>query len=133
MSPVHLRNLRIPRNQPEDRKCLLRTRRPGTGHFGHSVRWKDTERNHNHSSIHLPIQQKPQTTGLAGCGSSSSAPPTPERYIAMENGQKQVQTSITLGRTWRKLPEDMSQRETLQRSYGNHQSRESQQEVQTPG
>ncbi|MBW0579586.1 hypothetical protein O181_119301 [Austropuccinia psidii MF-1] len=37
----------------------------------------------------------------------------------MENGQQEVQTSITLGRAWRKLPEDMSQIDTLQRSYGN--------------
>ncbi|MBW0585521.1 hypothetical protein O181_125236 [Austropuccinia psidii MF-1] len=39
----------------------------------------------------------------------------------MENGQQEVQPSITLGRAWRKLPEDMSQIDTLQRSYGNKQ------------
>ncbi|MBW0469503.1 hypothetical protein O181_009218 [Austropuccinia psidii MF-1] len=51
----------------------------------------------------------------------------------MEHGQKEVQPSITLGRTWSKLPEDMSQRDTLQRSYGNNQRMESHQAVQTPG
>ncbi|MBW0540307.1 hypothetical protein O181_080022 [Austropuccinia psidii MF-1] len=51
----------------------------------------------------------------------------------MEHGQQEVQSSIRLGRTYSKLPEDMSQRDTLQRSYGNHQRMESHQEVQTPG
>ncbi|MBW0500031.1 hypothetical protein O181_039746 [Austropuccinia psidii MF-1] len=51
----------------------------------------------------------------------------------MEHGQQQVQPSITLGRSWSKFPEDMSQRDTLQRSYGNHPRMESQQAVQTPG
>ncbi|MBW0551947.1 hypothetical protein O181_091662 [Austropuccinia psidii MF-1] len=64
MSPVHLRNLGIPRNQPEDREGLSRTRRPGGGHLGRSGGWKDIEGNHTHSSIHFPIQQKPQTRGL---------------------------------------------------------------------
>ncbi|MBW0494900.1 hypothetical protein O181_034615 [Austropuccinia psidii MF-1] len=36
MSPVHLSNLGIPRNQPEDRECLSRARRPGGGNLGHS-------------------------------------------------------------------------------------------------
>ncbi|MBW0591027.1 hypothetical protein O181_130742, partial [Austropuccinia psidii MF-1] len=81
MSPVHLRNLGIPRNQPEDREGLSRTRRSGRGHLEHSGGWKDTEGNHTHSSIHLPIQQKPQTRGL-----------------------------IPLGRTWSNFPEDILQR-----------------------
>ncbi|MBW0526716.1 hypothetical protein O181_066431 [Austropuccinia psidii MF-1] len=46
----------------------------------------------------------------------------------MEHGQQEVQPSIPLGRTWSKLPQDMSQR-----SYGNHQMMESHQEAQTPG
>ncbi|MBW0499586.1 hypothetical protein O181_039301 [Austropuccinia psidii MF-1] len=46
----------------------------------------------------------------------------------MEHGQKEVQPGIPLGRTWSKLPEDLSQR-----PYGNHQRLESHQEVQTPG
>ncbi|MBW0481333.1 hypothetical protein O181_021048 [Austropuccinia psidii MF-1] len=71
MSPVHLRNLGIPRNQPEDRQGLFITRRPGTGHLGHRGGWQDTDGNHTHSAIYLPIQQKPQTRGLEGYGSSS--------------------------------------------------------------
>ncbi|MBW0468931.1 hypothetical protein O181_008646 [Austropuccinia psidii MF-1] len=51
----------------------------------------------------------------------------------MEHGQQEVQPSISLGRTWSKFPEDMSQRDRLQRPYGNHQRLESHQEVQTPG
>ncbi|MBW0500525.1 hypothetical protein O181_040240 [Austropuccinia psidii MF-1] len=51
----------------------------------------------------------------------------------MEHGQQEVQHNITLGRTWSKLPEDMSQIDILHRSYGNHQRIESQQEVQTTG
>ncbi|MBW0523683.1 hypothetical protein O181_063398 [Austropuccinia psidii MF-1] len=121
------------RNQPQDRKGLFINRRPGTEHLGHSGGWQDTEGNHTHSTIHLQIQQKPQTRGLEGYGSSSSSPPTPQRSIPEEHGQQEVQPSITLGRTWSKLPQDMSQRDTLQRSYGNHQRMESQQAVQTSG
>ncbi|MBW0531647.1 hypothetical protein O181_071362 [Austropuccinia psidii MF-1] len=51
----------------------------------------------------------------------------------MEHGQQEVQPGIPLGRTWRTLPEDLSQRDRLQRPYGNHQRLESQQVVQTPG
>ncbi|MBW0517339.1 hypothetical protein O181_057054 [Austropuccinia psidii MF-1] len=51
----------------------------------------------------------------------------------MEHGQKKVQPGKSLGRTWRKLPEYLSQRDRLQRSYGNNQRLESHQEVQTPG
>ncbi|MBW0524557.1 hypothetical protein O181_064272 [Austropuccinia psidii MF-1] len=64
MSPVHLRTLCIPRNQPEDREGFSRTRRPGRGHLEHSVGWQDIEGNHTHSAIHFPIQQKPQTRVL---------------------------------------------------------------------
>ncbi|MBW0477478.1 hypothetical protein O181_017193 [Austropuccinia psidii MF-1] len=133
MSPVHLRNLGIPRNHPEDREGFSRTRRPGGGHLGHSGGWQDIEGNHIYSAIHFPIQQKPQTRGLEGYGSSSSAPPTPQRSFLMKHGQQEVQLRIPLGRTWRKLPEDMSQRDTLQRPYGNHQRLEPFQAVQTPG
>ncbi|MBW0521106.1 hypothetical protein O181_060821 [Austropuccinia psidii MF-1] len=76
----------------------------------------------------VSIQQKPQTTGLEGYGSSSSAPPTPRTPFSMENGEREVQPSIPLARTWSKLPEDMSQR-----PYGNHQRLEAQKAVQTPG
>ncbi|MBW0529931.1 hypothetical protein O181_069646 [Austropuccinia psidii MF-1] len=51
----------------------------------------------------------------------------------MEHGQQEVQPSIPLGRTWIKLHKDMSQRDTLQRPYGNHQRFEPHQAVQTPG
>ncbi|MBW0479254.1 hypothetical protein O181_018969 [Austropuccinia psidii MF-1] len=128
MSLVHLRNPGIPRNQPEDRQGLFSTRKPGFGHVGHNSGWQETEGNLTHFAIKLPIQQKPQTRGLEGYGSSSSASPTPHRLIPMENGQQEVQPSITLGRTWRKFPEDMSQS-----SYGKHQRKESQQAVQTTG
>ncbi|MBW0573379.1 hypothetical protein O181_113094 [Austropuccinia psidii MF-1] len=51
----------------------------------------------------------------------------------MEHEQQQVQPGISLGITWSKLPEDLSQRDRLQRPYDNHQGLESYQEVQTPG
>ncbi|MBW0479531.1 hypothetical protein O181_019246 [Austropuccinia psidii MF-1] len=66
MSPVHLRDLGIPKNQPEDREGLSRTRRPGRRHLGHSGRWQGIEKNHTHSSISFLIQKKPQTRGLEG-------------------------------------------------------------------
>ncbi|MBW0486040.1 hypothetical protein O181_025755 [Austropuccinia psidii MF-1] len=133
MSPVQLRNLGFQSNQPEDREELSRTRRPRGGHFGHSGGWQDIEGNHTHSHIHIPIQQKPQTRGLEGYGSSSSAPPTPQRPFSMEHGQQEVQPSTPLGRTWGKFPENISQRDRLQRPYGNHQRLEFHQTVQTPG
>ncbi|MBW0545837.1 hypothetical protein O181_085552 [Austropuccinia psidii MF-1] len=46
--------------------------------------------------------------------------------------KKKVQPSITLGRTWAKLPEDFSKRETFKKPNGNHQRLESQEEVQNP-
>ncbi|MBW0532082.1 hypothetical protein O181_071797 [Austropuccinia psidii MF-1] len=121
MSPVHLRNLGIPRNKPEDREGFSRTRRPGVEHLGHNGGWKEIEGNHTHSAIHFPIQQKPQTRGLEGYGSSSSAPPTSQRPFSMDHGQQEVQPSIPLGRTWSKFPGDMSQRDGLQRPCGNQQ------------
>ncbi|MBW0544275.1 hypothetical protein O181_083990 [Austropuccinia psidii MF-1] len=133
MSPVYLRNLGIPRKQPEDREGLSRTRRTGGGHVGHSGGWQDIVGNNNHSAIHFPIQQKPQTRGLEGYGLSSSAPPNPQRPFAMEHGKQDIQPSIPLGRTWSKLPEDMSQRDRAQTPYGNHNRLESHQAVQTPG
>ncbi|MBW0475871.1 hypothetical protein O181_015586 [Austropuccinia psidii MF-1] len=102
MSPLHLRNLGVTRNQSEDMEGFSRTRRPGRENLGHS----------------------------GGC---SSAPPTPQRSFPMEHGKKEVQPNIPLGRTWSKLPEDMSQKDKLQRLYGNNQRLESHQKVQTPG
>ncbi|MBW0549623.1 hypothetical protein O181_089338 [Austropuccinia psidii MF-1] len=90
MSPVYLRNLGLPRNQPEYREGLSRIRRPGRGHLGNSGGWQDTEENHTHTSIHFPIKQEPQTRGLERYGSSFSAPPTPQRFISMEHGQKEA-------------------------------------------
>ncbi|MBW0560154.1 hypothetical protein O181_099869 [Austropuccinia psidii MF-1] len=71
MSPVYLRHLGFQRNQPEDREGLSRTRRPGRGHLGHSGGWQNNE-------------------GLEGYVSSSSPPPTPQRFISMEHGQQEV-------------------------------------------
>ncbi|MBW0519122.1 hypothetical protein O181_058837 [Austropuccinia psidii MF-1] len=133
MSPVYLRNLGFQRNHPEDREGLSRTRRPGTGHFRHSSGWQNNEGDNINPAIHTPIQWRPQTRGLERHGSSSSAPTTPEGSIPMENGQQEVQPGISLGRTWIKLPEDLSQRARLQGLYGNHQRLESYQTVQTPG
>ncbi|MBW0524177.1 hypothetical protein O181_063892 [Austropuccinia psidii MF-1] len=75
---------------------------------------------------------EPQTRGLERYESSSSAPPTPQRFSSMEYGQQEVQTGIPLGRTWSKFPEDLSQRDRLQRPYVNHQRLESHKEVQPP-
>ncbi|MBW0579203.1 hypothetical protein O181_118918 [Austropuccinia psidii MF-1] len=50
----------------------------------------------------------------------------------MDHGQQEVQPSISLGRTWSKFPEDLSQRDRLQGPYGNNKRLESYQEVQTP-
>ncbi|MBW0587857.1 hypothetical protein O181_127572 [Austropuccinia psidii MF-1] len=121
MSPVYLRDLGFQRKQPEDREGLSRTRRPGRGHLGHSGGWKKNEGDNTNLSIHTPFQQEPQTRGLEREGSSSSAPPTPQRFISMENGQQEVQPGNSLGRTWSKFPEDLSQRDRLQGPYGNYQ------------
>ncbi|MBW0508346.1 hypothetical protein O181_048061 [Austropuccinia psidii MF-1] len=72
MSPVQLRNLAFQRNQPEDIEGLSRTRITGGGHLINNGGWQDIEGNHTHSSIHIPIQQKTQTRGLEGYGSSAS-------------------------------------------------------------
>ncbi|MBW0548913.1 hypothetical protein O181_088628 [Austropuccinia psidii MF-1] len=132
MSPVCLRDLGFQRNKPEDRESLSRTRRPGRRHLGHSGGWKNNEGHTMNPSIHTQIQQEPQTRGLEGYVSSSSAPPTPQRFVSMEHEQQEVQPGISLGRTWSKFPEDQSQRDRIQRHYCNHQRLESYQEVQTP-
>ncbi|MBW0534919.1 hypothetical protein O181_074634 [Austropuccinia psidii MF-1] len=133
MSPVHLRDLGFQRNQPEDREGLSRTTRPVRGHLGWSGGWQNNEGDNINPAIHTPIQQGPQNRGLEGYESSSSAPPTPQGPIPMEHGQQEVQPGISLGTTWSKLPEDLSQRYRLQGPYGNHQRLESSKEVQTPG
>ncbi|MBW0571855.1 hypothetical protein O181_111570 [Austropuccinia psidii MF-1] len=48
----------------------------------------------------------------------------------MQHGQQEVQPGISLGRTWSKLPQDLSQRDRLQRPYGNHQRLKSHQAIQ---
>ncbi|MBW0572941.1 hypothetical protein O181_112656, partial [Austropuccinia psidii MF-1] len=98
----------------EDIERLSRTRRPGRRHLGHSGGWKNNEGDDINPAIQAPIQQEPQTRGLEGYGASSSAPPTPQRFMSMEHGKQEVQPSISLGRTWTKLPEDLSQRDRLQ-------------------
>ncbi|MBW0497626.1 hypothetical protein O181_037341 [Austropuccinia psidii MF-1] len=132
MSPVHIRDLGFQRHKPEDREGFSITRKPGRGHLAHSGGYQDIEVNHTHCSIDIPIQQKSQTRGLEGYGSSSSGPPTPQRPFSMEHGQQEVQPGIPLGRTWSKFPEDLSQRDRLQRPYGNHQRLVSHQAVQPP-
>ncbi|MBW0501977.1 hypothetical protein O181_041692 [Austropuccinia psidii MF-1] len=114
MSPVYLRVLGFQRNQPEDREGLSRTRGAGRGHLGHSGGWQDNEGDNIKPAIQTSIQQKPQARGLERHGSK-------------------VQPGISLGRTWSKLPEDLSQIDRLKRPYDNHQRLESHQEVQTPG
>ncbi|MBW0546360.1 hypothetical protein O181_086075 [Austropuccinia psidii MF-1] len=133
MSPAYLRDLGFQRNQEEDREGLSRTRRPGRGHLGHSDGWQDNEGDNIKPAINTSIQQKPQTRGLERHVSSSSAPPTPQRCISMEHRQQEVKPGISLGRTSRKLPEDLSQRDRLQRPYDNHQRLEFNHAVHTAG
>ncbi|MBW0530404.1 hypothetical protein O181_070119, partial [Austropuccinia psidii MF-1] len=128
-----VKDLGFQRNQPYDREGLSRTRRPARGHLGNSSGWKKNEGDNINPAIHTPIQWRPQTIGLDRHRSSSSAPPTPQGPIPMEHGQQEVQPGISLGRTWRKFPEDLSQRDRLQRHYDNYQRLESYQAVQTPG
>ncbi|MBW0548724.1 hypothetical protein O181_088439, partial [Austropuccinia psidii MF-1] len=120
-------------HQPEDREGFSITRRPGRGHLGHSGGWQNDVGDNMNLAIHTPIQQEPQTTGLERHGSSSSAPPTPQRFISMKHGQQEVQPGISLGRTWRKFPEDLSERDRLQGPYVNHQRLEPYQAFWTPG
>ncbi|MBW0473160.1 hypothetical protein O181_012875 [Austropuccinia psidii MF-1] len=133
MSPIYLRDLGFQRNQPEDREELSRTRRPERGHLGHSGGWQNNEGDNINLAIHTPIKWRCQTRGLEIHGSSSSEPPTPQGLIPIEHEQQEVQPGISLSRTWSKLPEDLFQRDRLQRPYGNHQRLEFYQAVQTPG
>ncbi|MBW0533179.1 hypothetical protein O181_072894 [Austropuccinia psidii MF-1] len=96
MSLVHLRSLGIPRNQPGDREGFSIARRPGGGYLGHSGGWKNIEGNHTHCAIHFTIQQKPQTRVREGYGSSSSAPPTPQRSFPMEHGQQEEERATRI-------------------------------------
>ncbi|MBW0516313.1 hypothetical protein O181_056028 [Austropuccinia psidii MF-1] len=129
MSPVHFRYLGIPRNHPEARARLFRYRKSRFGQHGKS---NNTEEHHAHTLIQLPIQQRPQTSVLERHGSSTSAPPTPQRPVPVEHGTQEVQSGLTLGRVRGKLSEEISQRYFFQRPYGNYQRLESKQEIQTP-
>ncbi|MBW0540963.1 hypothetical protein O181_080678 [Austropuccinia psidii MF-1] len=74
MSPVHHRDLGIPRNKPEEREGLSRTRRHGSRHLGHSGRWQDIEEVHtpggegNHDkgeSSHYPSYRTAEPDGAS--------------------------------------------------------------------
>ncbi|MBW0473843.1 hypothetical protein O181_013558 [Austropuccinia psidii MF-1] len=82
MSSVHLRDVGIPRNQPEEREGLFRSRRRG---FGQDSEWQDTQEDHSHTPIHLSIQQRPQNRGLEIHESSTSALPTTPRSVPMKH------------------------------------------------
>ncbi|MBW0538505.1 hypothetical protein O181_078220 [Austropuccinia psidii MF-1] len=90
MSSVYLREAGFQRNQPSDREGLSRTRRPGRGHLGHSSGWQNNDVDNNNLAIHTPFQQRRQTRGLERNGLSSSAPPTPQRFVSMEHGQQEA-------------------------------------------
>ncbi|MBW0496969.1 hypothetical protein O181_036684 [Austropuccinia psidii MF-1] len=124
MTPVHLRELELPKNKPEERAGLFRSR--GSG-FGQNRECKDIQGDHAHTPINLPFQQKTQTRGLDKHGSSTSDPSNPQRTVPMENAKQDSQSTFTLGRIWGNLPEDMSQRDLFQRPYGKSQILESQQ------
>ncbi|MBW0588271.1 hypothetical protein O181_127986 [Austropuccinia psidii MF-1] len=81
MSPVYLINLGFHRKQPQEREGLSRTIRPGRGHLGHSGGWQNNEGDNIKLSIQTPFQQGCQTRGLERHESSSSAPPTPQRFV----------------------------------------------------
>ncbi|MBW0463276.1 hypothetical protein O181_002991 [Austropuccinia psidii MF-1] len=87
MSSVHLRNIGVPRNQPVDRTGVSRSKRPGSGQHDE---WKDPQGDYSHTLIHLTTQQKPKNRGLDRYGSSTSAPPTPQRPVPMEHRKKRL-------------------------------------------
>ncbi|MBW0462238.1 hypothetical protein O181_001953 [Austropuccinia psidii MF-1] len=69
MSPVHLRNLGVPRSPKEDRIGLFRARETG---FGKNGDWQDTQGYYYHTPIHISIQQTLKARGLERYGSSTS-------------------------------------------------------------
>ncbi|MBW0502713.1 hypothetical protein O181_042428 [Austropuccinia psidii MF-1] len=87
------------RNKPEDREGLFKTRIPEREILRHSTGWQSTEGNHAHSSIHFPIQQKPQTKGLEGYGSSSSTWKLLKDIFQWSMGQK----GLKLASHWEEL------------------------------
>ncbi|MBW0461285.1 hypothetical protein O181_001000 [Austropuccinia psidii MF-1] len=74
MSALHLRNLSVPRNQPEDRKFLFRSRRQGLFQHGE---WQDT-----------------QPRGLERYVSSTSAAPITQRPVPIKNGKQEDQLAL---------------------------------------
>ncbi|MBW0468052.1 hypothetical protein O181_007767 [Austropuccinia psidii MF-1] len=128
MSAVHLRDLGIPRNQPEEREGPFTSRRSGFLQHGKGHK---TKGDNAHTPITLQIKQRPQTRGLKRYRSSTSAPPTPQRSVPMEHGKQEVQTGLTLVRTWGKLAEYMSPGVIFKKPYENNQRLESQKEIQT--
>ncbi|MBW0526905.1 hypothetical protein O181_066620 [Austropuccinia psidii MF-1] len=112
MSPVHLRNIGFQRNQPEDREGLSRARRPGRGNLGHSG-----TSNHRTGKIWMKFLSFTNSSKIYFNGAWTT----------------RGSTCIPLARTWCKFPEDLSQRDRLQRPYGNNQRLESYKAVQTPG
>ncbi|MBW0495465.1 hypothetical protein O181_035180 [Austropuccinia psidii MF-1] len=83
-------------NQPENRPGIIRIRRSDSGNYSRCQR---TQINHSHTGIHLPLEQEHQTRGPGGYGSSSSAPPTPQRHIPMKHGKKE----FNLASHWEEL------------------------------
>ncbi|MBW0523860.1 hypothetical protein O181_063575 [Austropuccinia psidii MF-1] len=96
MSTVHLRNLGVLLNQPEDRPGTFRTRRKP---FEHHDKWQDPQRNNFHTSIHLPIQQEHKTRGMDRHVSSASALLTPQGFVPMSNGKR----GFNLTSNWEEL------------------------------
>ncbi|MBW0474938.1 hypothetical protein O181_014653 [Austropuccinia psidii MF-1] len=96
MSPVHLRDLGIPRKKPEERVGMFRYRRSGFGQHGEC---QDTQGDHSHTPMKLPIKQRPQNRVVDRNGSSISATTTPQRSVPMENGKQEVQPGFKLGIT----------------------------------
>ncbi|MBW0536577.1 hypothetical protein O181_076292 [Austropuccinia psidii MF-1] len=69
-------------SQLEERKGLFRCGRSG---FGQQGEWQDTEGNHAHTPINLPVKKRPQSRRLDRHGSSTSALPTPQRPVPVEH------------------------------------------------
>ncbi|MBW0471349.1 hypothetical protein O181_011064 [Austropuccinia psidii MF-1] len=114
MSPVDLRVLGVPKSHSEDGEGLFRYRSQG---IGQHCECKEALENHANTPIHLAAQQKPQKRGLDRYGLSSSAPPTPKRYVPMENETQEVQHRFKLGIMWGKLPKAMPQIDIPQGPY----------------
>ncbi|MBW0571793.1 hypothetical protein O181_111508 [Austropuccinia psidii MF-1] len=65
--------------------------------------------------------QGSQTRGIYKHRSITSAPQTPQTSVPINHGKEDVQPGFTLGRIRGKLQEDISQRDSFHRPYGNHQ------------